>query len=74
VQALARIIVATQMLTIDKFARVVMTTHDEAVACVKKAQGQKTLDRMLKVMRTPLPWCQDIPLNAEGGFDVNYSK
>jgi hypothetical protein len=74
VQALARIIVLSQTLEIDKFARVVMSTHDEAVACIKKAAGQKTTDRMLKAMRKPLPWCSDIPLNAEGGFAENYSK
>lgn len=74
VQALARIIVATQMLAIDKFARVVMTTHDEVVTICKKAAGPRTVERMLKAMRTPLTWCPDIPLNAEGGFDVNYSK
>jgi hypothetical protein len=74
VQALARIIVATQMLAIDKFSRVVMTTHDEVVSLTKKAAGAKTVERMIKVMRTPLDWCKDIPLNAEGGFDVCYSK
>lgn len=74
VQALARIIVAGQMLMIDKFARIVMTTHDEAVACVKKAQAPLIMKRMLKAMQTPLPWCLDLPLNAEGGHAPNYSK
>lgn len=74
VQALARIIVATQMRWIDTKHRVVMTTHDEAVACVRKVSGPAALKAMLKAFKTPLPWCQGIPLNAEGGFDVNYSK
>jgi DNA polymerase len=74
VQALARIIVMWQMLQIDKTDRVVMTTHDETVTCVKKARGPGALKAMLKWMRTPLDWCPDIPLNAEGGFDINYSK
>jgi|GEM_PF-288755 len=74
VQALARIIVGCQMLAIDKFARIVMTTHDEAVACIKKAQAAAVVKKMLKAMQTPLPWCADIPLNAEGGFAENYSK
>jgi hypothetical protein len=74
VQALARIIVAGQMLKIDKLHRIVMTTHDEAVACVKKAKATSAMRVMLKTMQTPLPWCMDLPLNAEGGYAENYSK
>lgn len=74
VQALARIIVAEQMLMIDKKYPVVMTTHDECVTHPKTAVAQKCYEFMHKCMITPLPWCPDIPLNAEGGFDFNYSK
>lgn len=74
VQALARIIVATQMLWIDTKYRVVMTTHDEVVTHPKKAQAAKCYDWMYKCMTTPLAWCPDIPLAAEGGFDDRYSK
>ena len=74
VQALARIIVAEQMLMIDKKHRIVMTTHDEAVACVKTAQAAAAFKYMMKCMSTPLPWCPDIPLNCEGGWAPNYSK
>jgi DNA polymerase len=74
VQALARIIVAEQMLMVDKKYPVVMTTHDEAVAHPKKKDGQKCYDFMEKCMTTPMWWCSDIPLAAEGGFADNYSK
>lgn len=74
VQALARIIVMTQTLAISRKYPVVMTTHDEAVALAKKAQGQRCIDFMARCMKTPPSWCADIPLNCEGGFDVNYSK
>ena len=74
VQALARIIVAWQMLQISYKYRVVMTTHDEVVCMPKTAQAQKCLDYMAKWMSTAPAWCSDIPLNCEGGFDVNYSK
>lgn len=74
VQALARIIVGTQMLWIDKKYRCVMTTHDEVVSLPKKAQAQKCYEFMHKCMTTPLDWCPDIPLAAEGGFATNYSK
>ena len=74
VQALARIIVGKQMLNIRKKYRVVMTTHDEAVALPKTAQAKSCFEFMTKIMSTPLDWCPDIPLACEGGFDVRYSK
>jgi DNA polymerase len=74
VQALARIIVGSQMLAISRKYRVVMTTHDEVSAHVKARLGPTAFAFMQKVMKTPLEWCKDIPLNCEGGFDVNYSK
>jgi DNA polymerase I-like protein with 3'-5' exonuclease and polymerase domains len=54
--------------------RMVMTTHDEMVACVKKRNADKALQLMMARMTQPLPWCPDIPLAAEGGYDINYSK
>ena len=74
VQALARIIVAWQMLRISRKHRVVMTTHDEVVACIKTGQAQRGFEFMTRCMSTAPAWCPDIPLNCEGGFDVNYSK
>jgi DNA polymerase len=74
VQALARIIVAWQMLQISRKYRVVMTTHDEVVACVKTPQAATAFNYMLKCMTTAPDWCKDIPLAAEGGFATNYSK
>lgn len=85
VQALARIIVAEQMLIIadtlkqrsagdGRIRRVVTTTHDEIVVCVPEEEAQETLDMMLKEMSTPPSWCSDLPLSADGGFDRIYSK
>lgn len=86
VQALSRIIISEQMLRISNqlkeqgdftggpYRRVVTMTHDEIVVTVPKEEGQATLDMMISEMRTPPDWCADLPLNAEGGFDVNYSK
>lgn len=74
VQALARIIVGWQMLQISKKHRVVMTTHDEVVGCVKTAAAPSCFNFMVKCMSTAPDWCSDIPLNCEGGFDVRYSK
>lgn len=74
VQALARIIVAWQMLQISKKYRVVMTTHDEVVAVPKTSQADACIKFMAKWMSTAPAWCSDIPLNCEGGFSANYSK
>ncbi len=74
VQALARIVVMSQMLVINRKHRCVMTTHDEVVALAKIAQAPRCVEFMLKTMSTPLKWCADIPLAAEGGSAPNYSK
>ena len=74
VQALARIIVAEQMLMIDVKYPVVMTTHDECVTHPKKKDAAKCYAFMEKCMTAPLWWCPEIPLAAEGGTADNYSK
>lgn len=73
VQALARIVIGLQMIEIDKKYRVVMVTHDEIVAHPKKREADKCFDFMYRTMITPPSWCSDIPLAAEGGYDICYS-
>jgi hypothetical protein len=73
-QALARIIVGEQMLAIAERYRVVMMSHDEVVYVAPKRSADKALEFGLQCMRTPPSWAPDIPLNAEGGYDVRYSK
>jgi len=74
IQALARVIVADQMLRIAERYRVVMMSHDEVayVAPVKKAE--EALQFGIDMLRTPPAWAPDLPLDAEGGFDRMYSK
>lgn len=74
VQALARIIVMDQTLAINKLIRVVMSVHDEAVACVLEQYGEKALRYVLKCMRVPPAWAPDLPLNSEGGIAVSYGE
>lgn len=75
VQALARIIIGEQMLAIQKLGyRIVMMSHDEIVAVCPESQGETCLADMLKIMSTPPSWALDLPLAAEGNFDVMYSK
>ena len=74
VQALARIIVMYQLLELSKTQRIVMTTHDEGVACVKTRSADVAFQRMMKTMTTPPDLWPDLPLSAEGGVDKTYSK
>lgn len=74
VQALARIIVGEQLLMVTPKRRVVMITHDEGVLAVAKRSAEAAHRELSVAMRTPLPWCMDIPLNSEGGYAENYSK
>lgn len=74
VQCLARIIVADQMLEIGVKRRVVTMTHDEVVAIARVTAAEKCFKEMMKAMTRAPSWCPDIPLAAEGGYAVNYSK
>ena len=75
VQALARVIIAEQMLKIhDAGYRIVTMAHDEIVIVAKKKDAEKALDFMIKTMSTPPDWAPDLPLAAEGSYDTSYSK
>lgn len=74
VQALARIVVMGQSLTVARKYRMVLSTHDEGGFLAPKRLGEKAYQFALKSFQTPPAWAPDLPLNAEGGFDVVYSK
>lgn len=73
-QSAARSIVAEQAAIIGKRYRIVLLVHDEIVLSVPEAEAEEALAYGLKVMSTPPKWCSDLPLGAEGGHDVNYTK
>lgn len=74
VQALARCVVAEQMLAIGKHFRIVTMSHDEIVVVAPKKRADECLTFMIDTMKTPPKWAPDLPLGAEGGWDVMYSK
>src|SRR5690606_9610478 len=74
VQALARCIIAEQMLKISRKYRVVTMTHDEVVAIAPNRKADRCLADMLQIMATPPDWAEGLPLAAQGGFDHCYSK
>ena len=74
VQALARCIIADQMLEISKKYRIVTMTHDEIVVVCPKKDAEKCLADMIRIMSTAPEWADGLPLAAEGGYDTCYSK
>ena len=73
VQALARTVVAEQMLRIRAAGyHIVTMSHDEVVFLADEADAPKALEIALDAMRAVPEWCQGIPLNAEGDFGQSY--
>lgn len=73
VQALARIVVMDQAVTISRKYKVVMLVHDEVVCCVPEDQAEECEKFMLEVMSTPPSWAPDLPVAAETGVNKVYS-
>lgn len=74
VQSLARCAVSEQMLTIGERYHVVTMSHDEIVVLAPENEADECLAFMLAVMSTAPEWAPGLPLSAEGGYDVCYSK
>ena len=73
-QAVARCVIAEQMLKIGNKYRPVLTVHD-AVACLvpksEAAEGQKYIE---ECMRWRPLWAQTLPLNCESGVGESYGE
>jgi len=75
VQGLARVIISEQVLAIEKAGiKTVGSTHDEVLGVVKIEAAPESLEKMLAIMRTSPVWAPDLPLDADGGFAIEYSK
>lgn len=76
IQALARIVVAEQMLKVDALpgVRVVGCTHDEIIAVCPERYAEIRFNQMIGIMSQPPEWAPGLPLAAEGGWAKNYSK
>lgn len=73
-QALARIVIGEQMLTIAKKYRVVMTVHD-AIGCVVPEQEEQTGKEFIELcMRMRPNWAPGLPLNCEAGSGIYYGE
>ena len=74
VQALARNIVADQILMVAHKYRIVLMVHDEVILCVPNEQAEKALGETLLAFRTAPDWCSDLPVAGEGGITNFYKK
>ena len=71
-QAVARCIIAEQMLRIAKRYKVVLTVHD-AIACVVRDEEVNEATQFVEeCMRWTPDWAQGLPLNCESGSGDNY--
>lgn len=71
-QALARIVIGTQMLMVAKKYRVVMTVHDAIACIVPKAEAEAAKEYVELCMRLRPVWAPDLPLNCEAGYGDSY--
>ena len=73
-QALARCVIAEQMVRIAKRYRVVLTVHD-AVACIApKTQAEEAQKYVEECMKWRPDWAHDLPLNCESGIGNSYGE
>ena len=71
-QAVARCVIAEQMLRISKKYHVVLTVHD-AVACIAPAAEAKAAQEYVEeCMRWRPEWASTLPLNCESGIGTSY--
>lgn len=71
-QAVARCVIAEQMIRISKRYRVVLTVHD-AIACVApEAEAAEAQRYVEECMRWRPDWATTLPLNCESGVGKSY--
>jgi DNA polymerase I-like protein with 3'-5' exonuclease and polymerase domains len=73
-QALARCIIAEQMLQIRKKYTIVLTVHDSIVACVREEETEEAKRYIEACMRQAPYWAKGLPLDCESGIGKNYGE
>ena len=74
VQALARTVVAEQILMVAPRWRIVLMVHDEVILCVPEDHAEQALKETLEAFHTAPDWCSDLPVAGEGGIVDYYQK
>ena len=73
-QALARCIIAEQMLQIPKRYKVVLTVHDSIVCCVPDTEVSEAQLSIEESMRWVPEWAEGLPLDCESGVGDSYGE
>ena len=73
VQALARIIIAEQMVEIGKLYHVAFQVHDEVVVIVPVSQSTHAQQHITMCMSKPPDWAGKLPISCELGIGDNYA-
>jgi DNA polymerase len=73
-QAVARCVIAEQMLRIAKRYRVVLTVHDAVASVAPEAEAQEAQKYVEYCMRWRPDWCKTLPLNCESGMGRSYGE
>ena len=71
-QSLARDIVATQTMEINKHYWVAGMVHDEVICVVPDAEVEEAKIVIRDIMRTSPDWAKDLPLDCEVGAGKRY--
>lgn len=74
IQALARIVIADQMLAVAKRYDIVSMTHDEIIMLAPVDEADEAMTWTQQVMQKPPSWAPDLPLAVDGGYDRRYIK
>lgn len=75
VQATARDLLGHVMLKLaSEGYPLVMHVHDEVIAEVPEAEGEKYLKRMCEIMAEEVPWAKGLPLRGDGYITKYYKK
>ena len=74
VQALARIVVMSQLLRISKKFRVALTVHDSIIALAREEQRDEARAFVESCMRWVPPWAEGLPINCESKWGYNYGE
>lgn len=72
VQAVARIVVTDQMVTIGRKYKVVLQVHDEVVICCDEDEAEEAKAFVMGVMSTPPAWAAGLPVACEADVGKSY--
>lgn len=74
IEGLSRTMLVENAMKIAERYKLLILAHDEIVYLAPIEHAQEAFQYGLEIVKTPPEWGLNIPLDAEGGFGVGYSK